>query len=147
MKDRLLSAYATLIDKDGALLELDANERSITHKLAEHLQVEFPEWDVDCEYNRDGEKPKRLSPQSVSSDDTDAHTVFPDIVVHQRNSETNLVVIEAKKRSSAKKFSDEEKLKSLKKEYEYQFAYLVVFPVGHVETNPDLSEYIFEVEA
>ena len=38
------------LDKD--LLDINVNERTITHKLAEYLQKHFPEFNVDCEYNR-----------------------------------------------------------------------------------------------
>jgi hypothetical protein len=87
VKRRLYSAYDTLLKQDRALLELDANERSLTHKLAEHLQAEFPDWDVDCEYNRNGAIPKRLVGTGyVSTDNTDGKTVFPDVIVHQRDS-------------------------------------------------------------
>ena len=57
---------------------MDANERSLTHKLAEYLQCEFPDWHVDCEYNRHGLDVKRLAIHSwrVKADDTEARTVF-----------------------------------------------------------------------
>ena len=37
---------------DKHLLDININERSITHKLAEYLKEYFPEFNVDCEYNR-----------------------------------------------------------------------------------------------
>ena len=54
VKKRVIAAICALYRHDRELLAVDANERSITHKLAEHLQREFPEWHVDCEYNRVG---------------------------------------------------------------------------------------------
>jgi len=45
-------ALTKLLQNDSLLVELNANERSITHKLAEYLQLEFAAWNVDCEYNR-----------------------------------------------------------------------------------------------
>ena len=74
VRDRLYAAYHALLRHDRALLELDANERSLTHKLAEYLQGEFPDWDVDCEYNRDGDTPKRLSVQTISTNDSTFRT-------------------------------------------------------------------------
>ena len=53
IKKRVKRSIEKLIDKDEYLLNVDANERSITHKLEEYLQQEFPTYDVDCEYNRD----------------------------------------------------------------------------------------------
>lgn len=63
---------------------MNANERSMTHKFAEHLQKYFPGWNVDCEYNRNGVSPKLLNLSriqsivgpSVATDDTEAKTVF-----------------------------------------------------------------------
>ena len=129
---RLHSAYRALLDGDRALLEVDANERSLTHKLAEHLQAEFLDWNVDCEYNRNGALPKRLRgvEESVSTNDTDGKTVFPDIIVHRRKTASNLMVIEAKKSSTAGSSTDKEKLRAYKAEHGYQFAFAVVFPVG-----------------
>lgn len=53
VRKRFDSAIAALMDadRDRDLLVMDVNERSISHKLAEHLAREFDEWDVDCEYN------------------------------------------------------------------------------------------------
>ena len=48
-------AIRALLVKDQDLLALQANERSISHKLAEYLRKEIgEEYDVDCEYNRLG---------------------------------------------------------------------------------------------
>ena len=52
VKRRVIAAICALYRHDRELLDVDANERSITHKLAEHLQRKFPGWHVDCEYNR-----------------------------------------------------------------------------------------------
>ncbi len=59
MRKRVVEALLKVGEKDKALLAVSANERSITHKLAEYLQTAFPEYNVDCEYNRDGDDPKR----------------------------------------------------------------------------------------
>ncbi|UEP40329.1 hypothetical protein [Burkholderia sp. B21-005] len=97
------SAVDSLCAVDHYLLRVDANERSISHRLAVHLASQFPDFDVDCEYNRDGFDVKRLalSQREVRDDDVEAVTVFPDIVVHKRGSnESNLLVVEIKKISS-----------------------------------------------
>ncbi|HQK46046.1 MAG TPA: hypothetical protein PLP52_03750, partial [Syntrophorhabdaceae bacterium] len=52
IKKRIIDAIVALYRYDHELIDKNANERSITHKLAEHLQKEFPYWHVDCEYNR-----------------------------------------------------------------------------------------------
>lgn len=145
---RLNSACHSLLEHDRELLVVDANERSITHKLAEHLQVEFPDWNVDCEYNRDGFEPKRMTytVETVLTDNTDAKTVFPDIIVHHRGCQThNLLVIEAKKCTTGDTDSDRAKLMAYKAQLKYMFAYSVVFPVGKKASSASASIDITEV--
>ena len=36
------------------------HERSTAHRLAVHLEPLFPNWNIDCEYDRDGQKLKLL---------------------------------------------------------------------------------------
>ena len=60
MKEALDGAIARLLKHDDHLLFNDVNERSITHKLGEHLQSLLPDFDVDCEYNRNHNVAKRL---------------------------------------------------------------------------------------
>ena len=124
-------AYQMLIEKDGHLLKVDANERSITHRLARHLESVFPGYDVDCEYNRDGFNSKRLIgyKKNIDSADTNGVTVFPDIIIHRRGKRDNFIVIEAKKLSNTDD-SDKEKLDIYKSELLYKYAYFVKFPVG-----------------
>ena len=87
----VLEAARHLLNQDRYLFANDLNERSITHKFAEYLQHQFPEWNVDCEYNRDHHDPKRLdlpSRHDISGDDVNAKTVFPDIIIHERGRTT-----------------------------------------------------------
>jgi hypothetical protein len=131
----LVRALQNLVEKDAQLLEADANERSITHKLAEHLQREFgEEWHVDCEYNRDGHDPKRLAlppRDDVRSDDTEARTVFPDVIVHLRNSAQNFMVVEAKKANNPRgDVEDRQKLDAFQEQLRYKVAVLVRFETG-----------------
>lgn len=124
-------AYKMLIEKDGYLLKVDANERSITHRLAIHLESVFPGYNVDCEYNRNGIDPKILInfKKETNSDDTSGKTVYPDIIIHHRGENSNFIVIEAKKISN-RDDSDKEKLVIYKKELSYKYAYFVRFPIG-----------------
>jgi hypothetical protein len=57
---RLNNALRRVAENDRHLLEFDLSERCIASRLAFYLQNEFPEFNVDVEYNRDGEPPKRL---------------------------------------------------------------------------------------
>ncbi|HUT71930.1 MAG TPA: hypothetical protein VMW89_14775 [Desulfatiglandales bacterium] len=94
------SSIKQLCYKDRHLLKHDLNECSINHRLACHLQNHFPDWDVDCEYNKNADKIKELDlpKDKVDWNDTEAKSVFPDVIVHKRGGEgPNLLVIEVKK--------------------------------------------------
>lgn len=138
--ERVKRAKSAFEKSDFKLLDIDANERSMTHKLAEHLQKEFgDDWAVDCEYNRHlREQKKILTPPDIFSTDEhwkslDAPTVYPDIIVHKRiTDEENLLVVEAKKSSSRVGDEwDKEKLRAFKERpYGYQVAVFVRFEVA-----------------
>jgi hypothetical protein len=98
----VLAALRRLFDRDAFLLQIDANERTISHRLGMYLQDEFVHFDVDCEYNRICVDPKRIGPLGAwpDLDDTEGKTVFPDIVVHIRGESKNFLVIEFKKSSN-----------------------------------------------
>ncbi|WP_273836583.1 hypothetical protein [Serratia marcescens] len=95
-------ALSELLFNDHDLLSIDANERSITFRFAMYLQLSFPGWNVDCEYNRDGVEPKRLRHLELypDSEDVEAKTVFPDVIVHRRGTQQNHLVLEFKKSTS-----------------------------------------------
>lgn len=90
-------ALGVLKKNDDYLLKFKASERSVAHKLAEYLQDQFPDWNVDCEYNRQGELPKELDGIAECSVRKKNNRIFPDIIVHLRGKEKNLFVIELKK--------------------------------------------------
>jgi hypothetical protein len=127
---KMSRAWERFIERESKLLDLDASERSMTHKLAEHLQVEFSDWDVDCEYNRDGHDPKALALSECPHGKRELRRVFPDIVIHKRGTKNNLAAIEAKKSTSRRNGHDECKLQAYVKSLHYQYVYLVIFPVG-----------------
>ena len=119
----IMDAITEFNTTDQYLLEHDLNERTISHSLAVHLKKWFGPWDVDCEYNRDMNLIKRLSfPRGdINWDDTEAKTVYPDIIIHKRGSRDNIVVIEMKKRGSPCDF-DLKKLCFYKEQVGYKFA-------------------------
>lgn len=135
------SALRAFFLNDSDLLRRDANERSITHKLAEHLQMQFEHLDVDCEYNRHGDGVKRLAailpPDDTRTDCTDAKTVYPDIIVHKRGCDgSNALVIEVKKSSGGDANRDKRKLRMFTSpldpdefRYGYSLGMLLVFDV------------------
>ncbi len=117
-------ALHRLIAEDADLFKADANERSISHRLAIYLEREFPDWNVDCEYNRDEHEPKRLqlNPETICSDDEQGTTVYPDIIVHRRCTPANHLAIEIKKHNGGSHDNDLRKLSALRKELGYTFA-------------------------
>ncbi|HGW5374954.1 TPA: hypothetical protein ACNIJL_003964 [Pseudomonas aeruginosa] len=122
-------ALTELLDRDSHLLEVDANERSITFRFGFYLQAQFPDWTVDCEYNRDGIDPKRLNHLELypDSEDDDAKTVFPDVIVHHRGTSENYLVIEFKKSTSrVDPVIDLAKLRGYKEQLGYEYALFVV---------------------
>jgi len=138
--DKVRRAFSSFLSDNRDLLVVRASERSISHKIAECLQREFDDLSVDCEYNRRGKHTKRLgnlctkggSPSNLKRK---PGTVFPDIVVHRRNTQSeNVLVIEIKKSDSKRSHDkDIEKLKAFTcPPYAYQIGLFLVVGVGDV---------------
>src|ERR1700733_5388278 len=95
---KLVDALDAFYARETHLFENHLGERCLTHRLAVHLEHQFAGWDVDCDYNRLGERRLRLPRASiVSTDDDSGKSVFPDIVVHHRSIPENLLAIELRK--------------------------------------------------
>ena len=127
---KVREALRGFFSSDRDLLEKGANERSITHKLAEHLQCQFSYLKVDCEYNRHDSYTKTLHILKKAI----GKKVYPDIVVHQRgNDERSLLVIEAKKSNNKSGMKEDRcKLREFTNphgDYRYKFGLLLVFDV------------------
>jgi hypothetical protein len=96
--DKVVAALGEFYARETWLLEHDLGERTLTHRVAVHLERQFDGWDVDCNYDRLGERTLRLPKGSiVSTDDRLAKSIFPDIVVHRRSVPENLLAIEVRK--------------------------------------------------
>lgn len=99
--DKVVSALGEFYARETYLLEQDLGERTLTHRLAVHLERQFEGWDVDCDYDRLGERTLRLPKGSiVSTDDHLGKSVYPDIVVHRRAVPENLLAVEVRKASN-----------------------------------------------
>lgn len=138
---KVLAAIRSLLMSDKHLLQVNANERSISHRLALYLTAQFADMDVDCEYNRDSHEIKRLQLNGSCdrSADTDGSLVYPDIIVHRRGTGENTLVIEIKKSTSS--VSDEcdlEKLRAFRNALEYKTALFLRFQCG--VANPTVSK-------
>ena len=125
MLGKIVSAIGKFIEIEASLLDLDVNERSLTHMLALHLSNQFIEWHVDCEYNRFGDKIKRLPDvEAICSNDVAGRSIFPDIIIHRRGKTRNLLAVEFKKTSNAAPSNDIPKLKGLtKRDGDYAYKY------------------------
>lgn len=110
------------------LLTERISERAMCHKFAELIQPEFLPLHVDCEYNRNCGVKKTL-PSIIHDED---RGVFPDIIVHERGTDNNVLVIEAKCSDSNPEDieQDELKLESYTKHLNYAFSCLLTFEVG-----------------
>ena len=153
VQERFRLALKHLYDNHERLIAIDANERSITHWLANAVQAQFEDWTVDCEYNRKGELPKNLkySVERVSVHNTDGRSVYPDIIVHNRERPENLLIAEIKKESSKEgPKKDLEKLADFGShgDYQYQFGVFAVmgeqriFLQWFVEGQPAECEWL-----
>ena len=122
---------------DRYLIDHDVNERALTFRLGLYLQQIFTGWDVDCEYNKNCEtlrQNKLLSCRCKFKPEFDCvHctreakmqcTVFPDIIIHRRGTEHNLLVIEAKKDASDNdRKEDIDKIKAYREEKTLHYRY------------------------
>ena len=89
-------------EKDAHLIEINVHERSIAHKFAEYLQLLFPEYNVDCEYDKHGKYTKELEGVKECDEERKTNRILPDIIIHKRGHDrNNLVVFEIKSKSEA----------------------------------------------
>lgn len=131
LKSKIQKAIGMLLKNDLFLLEIKAHERSVAHKLAEYLQQEFSEYHVDCEYNRDENLSKRLNGifECKNNQNNSSDLVYPDIIIHRRNTNDNLLVIEIKTSNNSEEcdFKKLELFTDLSEKFKYQFGLFLKF--------------------
>jgi len=90
IKGKFREALKLFIAKDKqALLHVDIYEPTISHRIAVYLEELFPEFDIDCEYNKTLLGKKK---------DINGKKIRPDIIIHKRiTNEANSVIVEIKK--------------------------------------------------
>lgn len=147
-------AYGELLLRDSFLLKNDASERSIMHRFALYLEKYFPDYHVDCEYNRDGmgSRPKVLRnlverAEGLGLKMEKPRKVYPDIVVHRRGETTGVLAVEFQKSNKSKKQKDYDalKLKAYKDELGYSFAFSITLPIKktlNIRSVGDLIEQV-----
>ena len=113
--NKVVTALQEFYAREAFLLDKDLGERTLTHRLAVHCEKQFSGWNVDCDFNRLGERTLRLPHGTiVSTDDHLGKSVYPDIVVHQREIPNNLLAIEVRKSTNHQPLEhDQHKLRAL----------------------------------
>jgi len=113
--NKVVTALQEFYAREAFLLEKDVGERTLTHRLAVHVESRFPGWEVDCDYDRLGDRTLRLPHGTiVSTDDHLGKSVYPDIVVHQRAIPNNLLAVEVRKAGNHQPLEhDRHKLRAL----------------------------------
>jgi hypothetical protein len=139
--NKVVAALHEFYARETYLLEKDLGERALTHRLAVHVERQFPGWEVDCDYDRLGERTLRLPHGTiVSTDDHLAKSVYPDIVVHQRAIPNNLLAIEVRKAANHQSVEhDQHKLRTLTDPHLW-FAYWIGVLVTLAKKNVASSE-------
>lgn len=116
----LIFALRQLYQKDYSLIDRQCNERSIVFRLGIYLNDIFEKngFDVDCEYNRNGNNPKKLESRSRKHN-------YPDLIVHKRESnQENLLIVEVKTQNDKIQDhinNDIDKLKGFTSEEDYRY--------------------------
>lgn len=89
------TALSLLYKNDKYLIDIHANERCIVFRFGYYFQnllsmhCEYKEYNLDLEYNRDGEDPKKTPNHEKG--------IYPDVILHKRgNNKDNLLVMEFK---------------------------------------------------
>ena len=113
--NKVVTALHEFYARETFLLERDVGERALTHRLAVCFEKAFSGWEIDCDYDRLGDRTLRLPHGSiVSTDDHLAKSVYPDIVVHQREIPNNLLALELRKSVNHQPLEhDQHKLRAL----------------------------------
>ena len=131
IKTRIEEACNSLYGENHRIIENQTHERTISSRLAHrYLEPLFPGWNVDVEYNREGNGGE--SKRGMSGE-----LQVPDIIIHTRGVKAgpNLVAIQVKGYwNSEDRNIDEAKLRSLKDNKNYFLLY-------RLELKPDSFKF------
>jgi hypothetical protein len=139
--DKVVAALKEFYAREAFLFERDLGERTLTHRFAVQLEKQFPDFDVDCDFDRLGPRTLQLPHGSiVSTDDHLGKSIYPDIVVHQREVPNNLLAIEMRKAGNHQPVEhDRHKLRALTDPHVW-FAYWIGVMVTLGKTGVTASE-------
>ena len=138
--EKVIKAIEQFYAREAWLFDKDLGERTLTHRLAVQLEKQFEGWEVDCDYNRLGERLLKLPHGSiVSTDDELGKSIFPDIVVHRRAVPDNLLAVEVRKVTNHQPVEhDQHKLRGLTDPhlwFAYRAGVLLVLARGKVKSS------------
>lgn len=143
MAETIVSVVDTLLERDAYLFIADVHERTIGHRFAVYLEHVFPEWHVDCEYNRDGHVPKEIG-VGYGNDGEHGSRVFPDVIVHKRATPNNFLVVELKKSNNPESDNlDFEKLRKYCTELGYVHGLFIRFSVGQEVASVSRAAFVY----
>ena len=112
-------ACANLYQKWPHIIEEHLNERTIVADfIAPHLRREFPEWDVNTDFNREGVD---RGPKT----DLTGRLLLPDIIIHKHGPDgPNVAAIQVKGHWNREdRNKDEESLKRIQAKHGYAFLF------------------------
>jgi hypothetical protein len=96
-------AIQNVVAEEPVLEFTAVHEGSTAHRLGVNMELLFPEWNIDCEYDRDGQVRKALDRIAECDEQRRTDFILPDIIVHRRRRrgrENNLLVIEMKRNAA-----------------------------------------------
>lgn len=164
---KIKGALKMLHDNDCYLLMNNCTERAIAFKLAMYLQIQFKEYDVDCEYNLNinsdtkrkviycieveylkfKNAPKRKNFINIEGNEYLEVSIFPDIIIHKRSlNDRNHIIFEIKKSCNLTE-SDYDRYKLIKytedsSEFKYGTGiFLTVFVGSYYKREVEIEEY------
>lgn len=158
LMDIFEKAKNKFLKEEKEIIEINVNERTLSARLMFHLQTlllneiyqeNYKEYSVDCEYNRRKEIVKILPKEYRELEKKDKQ-IYPDIILHQRNNEKNLMIIEMKKTYSSDeggKNENRDRLKfltSLRKENKYKYLLGVYFEVNKFPDKCKIEFFVKE---
>lgn len=137
---KVVKAIEEFYAREGLLFDKDLGERALTHRLAVYLERQFDGWEVDCDYNRLGERLLKMPHGTiVSTDDELGKSIFPDIVVHRRTVPENLLAVEVRKATNHQPIEhDQHKLRGMTDPllwFAYRVGVLLVLGKGKVKSS------------
>ena len=154
-------AKEKFLKDEKEIIRIDINERTLSARLMFHLQTilledelyreKYKTYSVDCEYNRINEieykilKVCEYIEKTKNFEEVDKK-VYPDIIVHKRNENNNLIVIEMKKANSyiKKKENDKNRLKAMtnpRKLNNFNYTLGIYFEVDTTGNNNHIIEF------